>query len=139
MSVFRPAARVTDPKGVEWEIYAYKIQLPPRGELDADTGDEILTGRGIFPNPFDGIFWLLGRIVTGLERLFWDIPRAALAARSSDEWTIDAVSFVPSKRTMTWKTTSEYRGNVLAQVEAGIAYGEIPRPRYATFVGVTEG
>ncbi len=43
---------------------------------------------------------------------------------------------VPHKTTYTWKTTGEYRGHVVAQVEAGLAYGEIPRPRHATFVGV---
>ena len=58
------------------------------------------------------------------------------AARRSDEWTIDAATRVPHRMTYTWRTTGEYRGNVLAQVEAGIAYGEIPRPRHATFVGV---
>ena len=138
MSVFSPAARVTDPDGREWEIYAYRIQLPPRGDMDPSGGGDIVTGRwgGIIPNPFDGILWMLGKFLITLERLFYDLPRAALAARRSDEWTIEAVTEVPHRTTYTWKTTGEYRGHVIAQVEAGLAYGEIPRPRHATFVGV---
>ena len=136
MSIFSPAARVTDPDGRDWEIYAYRIQLPARGEPDPGTSGEVETGRGLVPNPFDGIFWLLGRFLLMLQRLFYDLPRAALAARHSDEWTIDAVTEVPHKTTYTWKTTGEYRGHVVAQVEAGLAYGEIPRPRHAIFVGV---
>ena len=139
MSVFSPAARVTDPEGREWEIYAYRLQLPPRGELDPGSDDgTFLSGRGIapIPNPFDGILWMFGKFLVTLTRVFWDFPRAALAARRSDEWTIEAVTEIPHRTTYTWKTTGEYRGHVLAQVEAGIAYGEIPRPRYSTFVGV---
>jgi hypothetical protein len=114
MSVFRPVARFTDRVGRDWEIYAYRIQLPPREQ-------------GLRK----------GRIRRALRRVFSDLPRAALAARRSDEWTIDALTRVPRRTKYTWRTTGEYRGHVLAQVEAGIADGEIPRPRHATFVGVS--
>ena len=114
MSVFSPSARVTGPDGRDWEIYAYRLQFPKR-------------------EPSRSAF---GRIARAFRRALVDTPRAVLAARRSDEWTIEAVSWVPRRTTVTWKTTGEYRGNVLAQVEAGIAGGEIPRPRYATFVGV---
>ena len=49
------------------------------------------------------------------------------------------MTWVPRRTSYTWKTTGEYRGNVIAQVEAGVAAGGIPRPRYATFVGSEEG
>jgi hypothetical protein len=117
MSLFRPARRVTDRDGRDWEIYAYRLELPPRVERSG----------------------VLRRIAGALARAFVEIPRAALAARGSDEWTIEAVTWVPRRTSYTWKTTSEYRGNVLAQVEAGVAAGEIPRPRYATYVGAEEG
>jgi hypothetical protein len=114
MSVFSPAARTTDPDGRDWEIYAYRIQLRKREPPTS----------------------ALRRIPWVVRRALVDLPLAALAARHSDEWTIEAVTEVPHKTIYTWKTTGEYRGHVVAQVEAGLAYGEIPRPRHATFIGV---
>ena len=35
MSVFRPSARVTDPHGRAWEIYAFRILLPERSVGDS--------------------------------------------------------------------------------------------------------
>ncbi len=70
MSVFSPAARVTDPDGREWEIYAYRIQLPPRGEIDPGADDgTLLSGHGIgpIPNPFDGILYMLGKLLGALS------------------------------------------------------------------------
>ena len=95
VSVFSPAARVTDPEGREWEIYAYRIQLPPRGESDPGSSGEIETGRGFVPNPLDGIFWLLSRFLLMLQRLFWDLPRAVLAARQAFPQPAPAASSQP--------------------------------------------
>jgi len=117
MSVFRPVRRVTDRDGRDWEIYAYRLELPPHARRSG----------------------FLRRVAAALGRAFVELPRAAFAARRSDEWTIEAVTWVPRRTSYTWKTTGEYRGNVIAQVEAGVAAGGIPRPRYATFVGVEEG
>jgi len=41
-------------------------------------------------------------------------------------WTIDAVSYAPHEIVHTWTTTSEYKGQVLAQVEGHLARGDIP-------------
>jgi len=63
-----------------------------------------------------------------------DVPAAAFRALRSDEWTIQALSYAPYPLTETWTTTSEFRRQVLAQVEGGIARGESPRPRNARYV-----
>jgi len=120
VSVFRPSAHVTGPDGSEWEIYAYRIQLP---------GGRTLPSRlGALPRPFGGTRVLL-------TRLLWDVPRAALAALGSDEWTIEAVSWQPSRTSLGWRTTREYRGHVIAQVEGQLARGETPKPHHARYLG----
>ena len=111
MSSLRPTGRIEDVDGRTWEIYAYRFRLPERED-----------GR---------------RGLRRLARRLADVPGAALAARRSDEWTIEAVAYLPHPTRYTWTTTSEYRGHVLAQVEAGVAAGQVPRPRYATFVGTS--
>jgi hypothetical protein len=111
VSSLRPAARVDDVAGQSWEIYAYRFRLPRR------------SSRGFRAT----VRWLVRAVV--------DVPRAAREARRSDDWTIEAISWLPRETRYTWRTTTEYRGNVLAQIEAGIAAGEIPRPRFATFIG----
>ncbi len=70
-----------------------------------------------------------------LRRLLVDLPLAALAARRSHAWTIEAITWQPHRTTYAWTTTGEFRGHVLAQVEAGLARGEVPRPGHATFLG----
>ncbi len=112
MSVFRATARVRDPTGREWEIYAYRIKVPERGTR----------------------FRTRRRLPRFLVRALVDFPVAAIRAFGSDEWTIQAVSWAPFKTTTTWTTTSEHRRQVLAQIEGGLERGESPRPRNAQFI-----
>ena len=134
--MFRPSARVTDPHGREWEIYASKLALPRRGAPDPTPSGlwhpspraELVTA------PIDGIVYLLSFIPRLLLRLFVDLPLAAVRALRSDTWTIEAISWAPFRASYTWTTTLEHRGQVLAQVEGGLARGEAPRPRNARFV-----
>jgi len=131
VSVFRPSARVSDPQGRFWEIYAFRILLP-----DRPAGDSPLEYQGVLLQAIGGIFWLGRGVLVLLVRLFVDLPAAAVRASLSDDWTIEAVSWAPYRRRYTWKTTREYRGQVLAQVEGGLVRGEVPMPRNAQFVRV---
>ena len=59
-----------------------------------------------------------------------DVARSvagALRALRSDDWTIDAIAHVPRKAVYRWTTTSEWKGQVLAQVEGHLARGDIPQ------------
>jgi hypothetical protein len=131
VSVFRPSARATGPDGREWEIYAYRIALPRRGPLDPIVDEDSLGGRGII---LALPFLLLAGLARALVRLV-DIPIAAVAALSSNEWTVEAITFGPYTESHSWKTTREYRGQVLASVEGSLASGDFPRPPHARFLG----
>jgi hypothetical protein len=134
--MFRPFARVSDPHGREWEIYASKLVLPQRSAPDPDTGalGAVDPRVDLLFAPLDGLAYLLAWIPRVLVRLLFDLPVAALRALRSEEWTIEAISWAPFRSSYTWTTTREYRGQVLAQVEGGLARGEQPRPRNAQFV-----
>jgi hypothetical protein len=59
-----------------------------------------------------------------------DVARSvgtALRALRSDDWTIDAIAHLPRKTVYRWTTTSEWKGQVLAQVEGHLARGDIPQ------------
>jgi hypothetical protein len=114
VSVFRPAAKVTSPDGQEWEIYAHKLRVATPGPPDADAPREPLLAR---------LVRFVPRVLARLARLATDAIRAA----RSDEWTVDAVSHMPRRTTYTWTTTTEYKGQVLAQVEGNLARGDIPQ------------
>jgi hypothetical protein len=101
VSVFRPAARVTTPDGSLWEIYAYKIRRPPRAP-----------GKRVLRRVLKRLYALVGETVRSLR---------------SDEWTIEAITWLPQKRMHTWTTTREFRGQVLAQVEGHLNRGDVPR------------
>ena len=132
MSVFRPSARAHGPDGREWEIYAYRIELKPRGP---HSGSDLEHGEHADPRAHGPLFWLFGGVARLLLRLFVDIPVAAVRALGSDRWTIEAISWAPYRLDYRWTTTREHRGQVLAQVEGGLARGESPRPRNAQFLG----
>jgi hypothetical protein len=134
--MFRPSARVTDPHGREWEIYASKLALPRRDAPDpTPVGLSVPNPRAdLITAPLDGIAYLLSFIPRLLLRLFVDLPVAVVRALRSDSWTIEAISWAPFRASYTWRTTLEHRGQVLAQVEGGLARGETPRPRNAQFV-----
>jgi hypothetical protein len=137
VSVFSPNRRVNDLRGQEWEIYAYRLKLPERHPFDPGLDDLGASIRfSIFTGVFDAVLWLLGHIPWLLVRVFVDFPVAAVRTLGSDEWTIEAIAWMPHRQSYTWTTTREYRGQVLAQVEAGIAQGDIPHPRNATLVSV---
>jgi hypothetical protein len=134
VSVFRPAVRLTAPDRREWEIYTYRIKLPQRGPLDPLVADDVRDPRAaVLAFPF-----LVGSaLFRGLSRLLVDIPVAGIRALRSDEWTIEAISWAPYRVSYTWTTTGEHRGQVLAQVEGGIARGDQPRPPNAQLVRAT--
>ena len=137
MSIFRPAARVTSPDGRTWEIYQYKLQVGDRGEWDTDV---VNSDAGQYPAAFElaivnAIAWLVMLIPRLLMRLV-DVTVAAVRAVRSDEWTVEAICFMPQRQSYRWQTTGEYRGQVLAQVEGSLARGDVPqRLRNATYVG----
>jgi hypothetical protein len=107
------------------------MKLPERGSLDPLVPDDFTEPRAmVLALPF----LLVSALFRGLVRLLVDIPLAGIRALRSDEWTIEAISWAPFRTSYTWTTTREYRGQVLAQVEGGIARGEKPQPRNAQFV-----
>jgi hypothetical protein len=62
--------------------------------------------------------------------------RSAVTALRSDRWTIEAISREPHTETYTWRTTREHKGQVLAQVEGGLARGHVPANlRNSVYVG----
>jgi hypothetical protein len=127
VSVFRPAAKVTSPDGRVWEIYAYKIKVRDRGYPDPLGVDPPATCTSIAADwgLLDLILWLLLLIPRLLMRV-GDVTWAAARSIGSDEWTVDAITFLPHETVYTWTTTSEYKGQVLAQVEGHLARGDIP-------------
>ena len=114
MSVFRPAAKVTSPDGREWEIYAHKLKVAIPQPAAADAPREPLLAR---------LLRFVPRLLARLAHLAADAARAI----RSDEWTVDAVSHMPRRTTYSWTTTTEYKGQVLAQVEGNLARGDIPQ------------
>lgn len=136
MSSFRPSARVTTPDGTEWELYAYRLQLPPPRLRDPDgPGGSFDQRADAVADVLDGVAYLTGAFFRLLALLLWRLPRAAIRALGSDEWTIEAVTWASHRTSLTWRTTSEYRGHVLAQVEGQLARGETPKPQHADFLG----
>lgn len=137
MSVFRPAVRLTAPDGREWEIYAYKIAMGERAEWDTDVVDV----EGVYSPAvaefalLNAVVWLVMLVPRLLVRVV-DAGVAALGSLRSDEWTIEAITFMPQRQSYVWRTTSEYRGQVLAQVEGNLARGDVPQQlRNATYLG----
>jgi hypothetical protein len=137
MSIFRPSARVTSPDGREWEIYAYKLKVRDRD--DPEGLDDLRTGRDW---NFDGlvaladiVLFVVQLVPRLLARLFGAATAGIRAARS-DEWTIDAVTYLPHETVYSWTTTREHKGQVLAQVEGHLARGDVPQHlTHATFRG----
>jgi hypothetical protein len=127
---------VSAPDGTRWEIYAYKLQVGDRSEwtdlVDADVGFARPAAAGALLNV---VTWLVMLVPRLLVRL-WDVAVAAARAVGSDEWTIEAITFMPQRQSMTWTTTSEHKGQVLAQVEGSLARGHPPgQLRNATYRG----
>jgi hypothetical protein len=56
-----------------------------------------------------------------------EVGVAAVRSLRSDEWTVEAVTFLPHRERYVWTTTREFKGQVLAQVEGHLARGDIPQ------------
>jgi hypothetical protein len=136
MSIWRPSARVESPDGNTWEIYAYRIQLRDRDEWDPGLDEPAsIRAQPVFML-LDGIVWLALLIPRAIVRL-GDLAVAGARALRSDEWTIEAIAFSPRRESYAWTTTTEYKGQVLAQVEGHLTRGDIPqRLTNATYLGL---
>ena len=123
MSVFRPSARVSGPDGRAWEIYAYKIRV--RGHDWEPDDDSEVFGRN--PRGLLGIVVWLVSLIPRLVMRAIDVGVAGVRSLGSDEWTVEAVTFLPHRESYAWTTTREFKGQVLAQVEGHLARGDIPQ------------
>lgn len=138
MGIFRPAAKVVAPDGRTWELYAYRFRLTERAaSWDPDLAGAAVpqSGARAAASVLDGILWLLGLVARLFVRVLWEAPRAAVRTIGSDEWTVEAVCWLPRRERYTWRTSGEFRGNVLAQLEGQLARGESPRLAHATYLG----
>ena len=129
--------RLRSPDGREWEIYEYRLDVGGRDEWDTDiVSDDV----GFQPAAAElavvnAVAWLVMLIPRLLVRLV-DTGIAAIRAVRSDEWAIEAITFTPHRESYGWRTTSEHRGQVLAQVEGSLARGDVPQQlRNATYMG----
>jgi hypothetical protein len=62
----------------------------------------------------------------------------SVRALRGDAWTIQAITWAPIASSYTWTTTTEFRGQVLAQVEGNLARGDVPlHLTNATFRGAS--
>jgi hypothetical protein len=59
------------------------------------------------------------------RRDVWKSVAAAWRAVRGDDVTVDAISYLPGPRRYRWTTTTEHRGQVLAQVEGHLARGDV--------------
>jgi hypothetical protein len=135
VSIFRASARVRSPDGREWELYAYKLKVRDRDDpegLDVPAGYARATGLFLLA---DIVLFVVQLIPRALLRLV-DAALAGVRAARTDEWTIDAVTYLPHETVYTWSTTREHKGQVLAQVEGHLARGDVPQHlSHATFRG----
>ena len=124
------------PDGGEWEIYLYKLQVRDRKEWDTDVADAgIPSAAGGELAVVNGLVWLVMLVPRLFVRLF-DVAMAAARAALSDEWTVEAITFMPHRQSYVWRTTGEHKGQVLAQVEGSLARGDVPtRLRNAVYDG----
>jgi hypothetical protein len=114
VSVFRPSARIRSPDGREWEVYVHRFPARERS-------------RGKVAHPDDDVP-LRVRLVAGAA--------ARVRALRRDEWTVEAITFMPQRQSYVWRTSKQHRGQVLAQVEGSLARGEVPqRLRHAVYDG----
>jgi hypothetical protein len=137
VSVFRPTVRLTAADGRDWEIYAYKLEIGDRAEWDTDLLDDTIASNTASAGIalVNAIAWLVMLVPRLLFRLV-DVGLAAARAARSDKWTIEAIPFLPQRQSYTWRTTSEHRGQVLAQIEGSLQRGDVPQNlRNATYVG----
>jgi hypothetical protein len=137
VSVFRPSVRLTAADGRDWEIYAYKLEIGERAEWDTDLLDDTIASNTASAGIalVNAIAWLVMLVPRLLFRLV-DVGLAAARAARSDKWTIEAITFMPQRQSYTWRTTSEHRGQVLAQIEGSLQRGDVPQNlRNATYVG----
>jgi hypothetical protein len=105
---------MTDRDGREWEIYIYKVRL-----------------RADYWDPRDP-----PRSPKRMQRLR-DAYARILRSLREDAWTIEAVTWDPPRAAAHgWVTTSEHKGQVLAQVQGHLQRGDVPiRLRNADYRG----
>jgi hypothetical protein len=118
VSVFRPSARVRSPDGRDWELYVYRFELRDRTRSDAAHSGEPVR--------------LVVRLVSPLVRATTAVARAL----RTDDWTVEAITFMPQRQSYVWRTSKEHRGQVLAQVEGSLVRGDVPQHlRHAVYDG----
>jgi hypothetical protein len=114
VGIFRPARKVTDENGRDWEIYVSRTELPR------------------WRTPKEAT---LHQIVVPLVRYLVGLPALFLRGRRSGVRSVAAITFWPVKETYTWSTTGDHVQRVVDQIAEGLEHGDLARPLGATFRG----
>ena len=146
---FRPARRVTDPAGQEWELYVSRVVLPAWREggynamVDGPAIDSGATAMGselmLLDLPFAFVGFLWSSILVPLLRLIFLMPFALVKGRGSHAARIQAMCFAPPPETRTWTTTIDQVDSVLEEIVQGLAQGKVVQPAGAVYSGSQGG
>jgi hypothetical protein len=138
VGVFRPARKVTDPNGRDWEIYVSRSELPKWRPAGGDYDNTVSSWWWLEPLAHTILLlplFLLYQIVVPLVRALAELPGIIVRGRRSGIRIVEAISFWPVKETYTWTTTGDHVERVVDQVARGLEQGEFAHPLGATFRG----
>jgi hypothetical protein len=133
MGVFRPARKVTDRNGRQWEIYVSRSEIP--AWRPDDTNYDTSTLWHPLEVLLSPLLFLLYQIIIPVGRVLLELPGAVFRGRRSGVRIVEAITFWPAKEIYTWTTTGDHVQRVVDQIAAGLEQGDLARPLGATFRG----
>jgi hypothetical protein len=132
MGLFRPARRVTGPRGESWELYVSKTALPAWREPSAADYD-VDPRAGLVVGVVDAVW---GSLVYPLLRFVAALPFAVVRGRRTRAVRIEAVSWYPEKEVHLWTTTDVQARGVLDEIAGGLAAGRFVEPLGSVYAGL---
>jgi hypothetical protein len=140
---FRPARKVIDPQGQEWELYVSRVVLPGWKEGGYNgLVDNSSPGDGeafLLEIPFALVGFLWSSILLPLLRFLCFTPFAIIRGRRSKSARIEAMCLYPEPETRTWTTTCDQANSVLNQIALGLEEGKVVQPIGAFYSGSHQG
>jgi hypothetical protein len=140
---FRPARKVTDPQGQEWELYVSRVVLPSwkQGGYNGLVDNSSPADGELFlleiPFALAGFLW--SSILLPLTRFLFLTPFAIVRGRRSKAARIEAICLYPEPETRTWTTTVDQANSVLNQIALGLEEGKVVQPIGAAYSGSHPG
>jgi hypothetical protein len=131
--LLRPRATVVAPDGERWEIWVSRHAFPPWRPITSGSEYEGFGNKGdLIGYLIDAVEFVVLEVLVPAVLFLAELPLALTRSAGRRKRFVEAISWFPARRSLTWTTDPGHVEQVVAELVAQLGQGQPPNPGNAT-------